>query len=321
MSVKKKGAELQKIQNLIDNAHELLEFELLETVNYEEKEYPIWSMSIGSKRDNVPVFGLFGGVHGLERVGSQVILSWFRSLNERLHWDVELQKSFENIRIVSIPIVNPYGVYHLKRSNGNGVDLMRNSPVEAKGTTMPLVGGHRISRYIPWYRGRAGSDMEIESQVLIKYCKDQFFNSPFAMTIDFHSGFGLKDRLWYPFAKSNEEFPKISYIKNMEKLFNNSLPYHIYTIEPQSNHYTTHGDLWDYIYEEFESQKSSNTFIPWTLEMGSWIWLKKNPWQIFSSQGLFNPMKRHRYERTMRRHYALIDYFSALSSNYKSWVI
>ena len=42
--------------------------------------------------------------------------------------------------------------------------------------------------------------------------------------------------------------------------------------------------------------------------MGSWIWVKKNPLQLFTKTGLFNPMKQHRMNRTLRRHVPLFDF-------------
>ncbi|MGZ3809736.1 MAG: zinc carboxypeptidase, partial [Bacteriovorax sp.] len=70
-----------------------------------------------------------------------------------------------------------------------------------------------------------------------------------------------------------------------------------------------------HLFLEFEKTQSQNIFIPWTLEMGSWIWLKKNPMQLFSKTGLFNPVAPHRYQRTMRRHYILIEFFTRLAQN------
>ena len=53
--------------------------------------------------------------------------------------------------------------------------------------------------------------------------------------------------------------------------------------------------------------------------MGSWNWVKKNPIQLISKQGVFNPMKSHRQKRTYRRHHLLLDFIShALISN-EAW--
>jgi hypothetical protein len=294
---------------------ELVQTEVQSIIHYKNETYPIYSFVIGSKDKNAPTIGLFGGVHGLERVGTQVVIGFLKSLIEQLQWDRALCESLKNYRIVSIPLINPVGMKHFMRSNGNGVDLMRNSPIEAiVGPRYKIFRGHRISNKLPWYRGAAGAAMELEAQTLIQFVSDEVFPSKFSMVIDFHSGFGMRDRLWYPFAKSTEAFPKINEVNSVIDLFTKTHPHHIYKIETQSDSYTTHGDLWDHMYE-----MAPNTFIPWTLEMGSWTWLKKNPLQLFSKLGLFNPVKGHRYQRTMRRHYVLIDFFARLIQNTESW--
>ncbi|CAH2929990.1 MAG: FIG011155: Zinc carboxypeptidase-related protein [uncultured Paraburkholderia sp.] len=47
-----------------------------------------------------------------------------------------------------------------------------------------------------------------------------------------------------------------------------------------------------------------------TLELGSWLWIKKNPRQLFSRQGFFNPVKAHRTARVLRRHANLLDFLA-----------
>ena len=39
------------------------------------------------------------------------------------------------------------------RCNGNGVDLMRNSPTRAGKDVSYLVGRQNFSRHLPWYMG------------------------------------------------------------------------------------------------------------------------------------------------------------------------
>lgn len=53
--------------------------------------YPIYSISMGSQAADVPVLAFIGGVHGVERIGTQVILAFFASLVQRLKWDDSLQ--------------------------------------------------------------------------------------------------------------------------------------------------------------------------------------------------------------------------------------
>lgn len=292
-------------------------FDTLGVIQCAGSEFPIRSVVLGTKDPSAPTLGLFGGVHGLERIGSQIIISFLNSLHHQLTWDKELRKSFENFRIVSIPVVNPGGLAQSSRCNPNGVDLMRNAPVEASGKTYPLVAGHRFSPKLPWYRGQKGV-LEKESQVLIDFVKKEMFTSVVSIALDVHSGFGMKDQIWYPFAKSKETFPLEKEALNLKGLLDCSYPKHIYKFEGQSDNYITHGDLWDYMFELHEGNK--NFFLPLTLELGSWSWIRKNPLQFFSKVGLFHPVKEHRHARIMRRHILFLDLLSRAVKNPETWI-
>lgn len=315
--------EIQKLLNLVEMADsDLISVSEHARISVKDKNFPIISFEIGCKDKDAPVLGLFGGVHGLERVGTNVVTSYLKSLFIQLKWDEDLRNMLKTSRIVAMPLINPGGMALGWRANPNGVDLMRNAPVEAQADKRPfLVGGHRISSKLPWFRGHKERGFEKESQVMIEYVQKEIFPSSMALTIDFHSGFGMKDRFWYPYAKTTAEFPSIKEVKSLKNLIDENLAHHIYTIEPQSINYTTHGDLWDYLYDNHrDSNLSGKNFIPWTLEMGSWNWVKKNPKQIFSALGLFNPIIDHRYDRVMRRHNALIELMFKATRN-TSWVV
>jgi hypothetical protein len=312
--------ELSTLYRVLELSEGLARIENLGTVSTRGIEFPIYSLVIGSEDRTKPVLGLFGGVHGLERIGSQCVLAYLESLFEQMKWDKNLRERFQSVRIACIPIINPLGMYFGSRSNFNGVDLMRNSPSIADKKPPFLIGGHRISKKLPWYRGPEGVPMEYEAQLVVDFVKKELFPSEAALILDVHSGFGIKDRLWYPYARTTSEFPQIKSVDHFVKILNRSHPNHVYLVEPQSVSYTTHGDLWDYIFdshvEEFGTQK---LFIPWTLEMGSWIWVKKNPFQLISGRGLFNPVKEHRYKRTLRRHMPLFDFFLRAALNHENW--
>ena len=47
--------------------------------------------------------------------------------------------------------------------------------------------------------------------------------------------------------------------------------------------------LWDYFYYQSRAQNQAH-FLPLTLEMGSWRWVKKSPRQLFNMAGLNVPM-------------------------------
>jgi hypothetical protein len=297
----------------------------LDTVEAQGHEFPIYSIEVGSQDPTVPVFGLFGGVHGLERVGTHVVLAYLESLFAQAEWDPDLKTRFEECRLVSIPLINPAGMYFGSRSNANGVDLMRNSPTKSENETPFLLGGHRYDSRLPWYMGPqevlSEDDMELESKLLVDYVRKQCFQAKACLTLDIHSGFGMKDRLWYPYAKTTAMFPRLPEVNNLERLLDHTYPHHIYSVEPQSESYTTHGDLWDYLFDahaELDPQRE-RPFIPWTLEIGSWLWIRKNPRQLFSALGPFNPIKIHRHRRTMRRHLPLLDFFLRSVKHYPSW--
>lgn len=315
--------ELYKLTQIHKFKDELVRFKTLGHTTYRNKEYPLIAVEIGPEDKTLPSLGLFGGVHGLEKIGTHVILSFLNSTFNKLAWDKDLQELFKTTRVLSIPIVNPAGMAYNMRSNGRGVDLMRNAPVDSDPQdSTPLISGHRIGPQLPWFRGRAGEEMEVEAKTLCDYVEAECFPSNCHLSIDFHSGFGMRDRFWYPFAKSKEEYPRIDEVKNIKALLDKTFPYHIYQVEPQSKVYTTHGDLWDYLFLKHQGQQDSppqNIFMPWTLEMGSWIWLKKNPAQVFNPMGLYNPIKEHRYERIMRRHLLLIDFLLRLTRNSEAW--
>lgn len=286
-------------------------------VKGQQQELPLVAISLGNQDPSAPVLGVFGGVHGLERIGSQVALALMKSLSELLLWDEMTKHALGKIRILFFPIINPFGVMHVKRSNPNGVDLMRNSPVEAEGKVPRLIGGHKIGPWLPWYRGQNG--VEPEAQAVIDFCREQFFQSKTVINIDFHSGFGVQDQIWFPYAKSREPFPHLPETYALLKNFERTYPHHFYKIEPQALNYTTHGDLWDYIYQLYCQQNPTGTYIPLCIEMGSWMWVRKNPLQLFSALGPYNPIKPHRQKRILRRHMTLFDFLIRSTFASENW--
>jgi len=73
--------------------------------------FPIFTGSIGASDPQAPVVGFFGGIHGLERIGTLVILHYMRALLFRLEWDELLHQQLEKVRLVFMPIVNPGGMW------------------------------------------------------------------------------------------------------------------------------------------------------------------------------------------------------------------
>lgn len=302
-----KFPELQQLERLIEQFGDRAQTQVIERIQYKNLEFPIHSITLGSTEPDVPVLAFFGGVHGLEKIGSEVILSFMQTICQLLDWDEEFLARLEKSRLVFVPIVNPVGVYLGTRSNGNGIDLMRNSPVEGVGATR-LYGGHRISPHLPWYRGDA-PNMEKEAQALCRVVKQEAFNSPLSIALDLHSGFGIKDRLWFSYASRKTPYPFIAETLALKELFDRCYRHHVYKIEPMCQEYVINGDLWDYLLDEFVQRSTDERlFIPLTLEMGSWLWLRKNPTHLFSRHGLFHPLLPHRLQRVFRRHFMLFDF-------------
>ncbi|MEQ1740048.1 MAG: M14 family zinc carboxypeptidase, partial [Methyloglobulus sp.] len=169
-----KFPELEQLERIIERLGDRAQSKVIERIPYKSLEFPIHCITLGSTEPDVPVLAFFGGVHGLEKIGSEVILSYMQTLCELLDWDEELSARLEKSRLIFVPIVNPVGVYLGTRSNGNGVDLMRNSPTEGVAATK-LYGGHRISPLLPWYRGDE-FNMEKEAQALCRVVDQHLFN-------------------------------------------------------------------------------------------------------------------------------------------------
>jgi Zinc carboxypeptidase len=280
--------------------------------------WPIYAISMGSTDPAAPAVGFFGGVHGLERIGAAVVIAYLQNVVNRLRWDTTLQRQLERMRLVFMPIVNPGGMCASTRANPRGVDLMRNAPVDARDRVPFMVGGQRVSAGLPWYRGPEGAPLEIESQALCDVVRSELLTRPFSLALDCHSGFGVSDRLWFPFAHTRKPIQHLAELHALEEIFLQAHSNHPYVMEPQSAQYLAHGDLWDHLYLEACSDPA-RTFLPLTLEMGSWLWVKKNPRQLFSRTGIFNPLIDHRQQRVLRRHLTLLDFLARAGCSHAQW--
>jgi hypothetical protein len=310
---------LDELARIIDKGGSHFETRTLCEVTCLGQRMPVQVVALGNPGLHVPVVGFFGGVHGLERIGAEVVLAYLRNLATRLKWDDILHRQLESVRLVFMPLVNPSGILRGTRANANGVDLMRNSPVESNEHVPWLIGGQRIGSRLPWYRGRAGQPMEVENQAVCEVIASEFLPRRFGLSVDCHSGFGVNDRIWFPYAHTRVPIGHLAELHALKDLFQETLCNYRYIFEPQSGQYLAHGDLWDHLYLRAQ-EHPEHVFLPMTLEMGSWTWVKKNPRQFFSLLGIFNPLIEHRQQRVLRRHLPLLEFFVRAACSYQRWL-
>ncbi len=271
------------------------------------QRYPIYLLEIGRRsafrRHTVSIIS---GVHGLETIGIRIHLDIIRCfLNPRsAHFSEALAAG--KLGIYSIPILNPAGVARESRANGQGVDLNRNSGIDAEGA-LAFFGGHRISPVLPYYRGKA---LQRESRALYRFLREHAWkNGRIHTALDIHSGYGAQNYLWWPYSFSKRRVPHAAVFEHMAAELAGRHP--MYRIEPMSLSYMTHGDLWDRALLEFEAAKQKgiiarkSLFLPLTLEIGTWQELRNNPMRMLKKQRIFNPPPQSR-KAYMREHRELI---------------
>ncbi|OYY95845.1 MAG: zinc carboxypeptidase [Hydrogenophilales bacterium 28-61-23] len=313
--------ELIDLNRLLDQVPDGFSVRVAHTVEVDGTALPIHVLALGNPDPNLPAIGYFGGIHGLERIGTRVLLVYLRGLLNRLKWDPLLHRQLETLRMVFVPLANPGGMWRNTRSNPDGVDLMRNAPLDALERVPFMLGGQRYSARLPWYRGPVDAPMQPESQVLARVVEEELGHRRFSLAMDCHSGFGVRDRIWFPYAHTTKPFPNLPEVHALKDLFEQSFPTHNYVIEPQSRQYLAHGDLWDHFYLQTRAGGGAErVFLPLTLEMGSWLWVKKNPRQLFSRQGLFNPRPGHRMHRILRQHLLWLDFLARAAGGWENWL-
>ena len=317
MSTPTRLPELDEIERLLAAGAPHLSGRIEEQVEVGSARLPVHVLTLGSDRADAPTIGVFGGVHGLERIGAEVVIAFVASLVARLRWDESLHHQLQSLRMVFMPLVNPGGLACGTRANPAGIDLMRNAPIEAREPVPYLIGGQRLSARLPWYQGEPGAPIQPEAQALCTVVERELTSRPFSLAIDCHSGFGLHDRLWFPFAHTRAPIDRLAEVHALKTLFDDAHPQHRYVFEPQSAQYLAHGDLWDHLYLR---NAGSSLFLPLTLEMGSWTWVRKNPRQLFSRQGIFNPLIAHRRSRVLRRHLVWLDFAARATHSWQRWV-
>ena len=311
--------ELADLERLARALGDVASLESLCDVSWEQASLPVRVLALGARRPEAPVFICVGGVHGLERIGAQVVLGFIETLVAAVRWDRAVSEMLEHVRLLFLPVLNPVGVMIGRRGNGHGVDLMRNAPVDADRWELPLklYRGQRLSRHLPWYRGRSDT-LEPESTALCQWVAREAANRPFVITLDVHSGFFGADRVWFPYARTRTLFPHIAEMMALKTLLDDTYPRHRYVVEPQATQYTTHGDLWDYIYDRYRVAQPEGIFLPLTLELGASAWLRKS-WRFHDKSAFFHPLEPRRTKRVLRRHIPLFEFLLRAVYSWERW--
>lgn len=311
--------EMVTLERTLAEAPVAVTSSVVDRVALGDLKLPIYRVDIGTGKPEAPAVLLVGGVHGLERIGTQVVMAWLGALLKRLAWDEQLTALLEKVHLTVLPILNPGGMYLNQRSNPGGVDLMRNAPITAQDRSAFLLGGQRLSRRLPWYTGDPGQGMEVENRALEAVIRELLPGRPFSVALDCHSGFGWQDQIWFPYAYRRRPMRRIAAVMALKLIWEQAYPNHDYRFEPQSRHYLTHGDLWDYFYKQI-NRDNAGVFLPLTLEMGSWRWIRKRPRQLFRLDGLFNPLVPHRHKRVLRTHLTWIDFLLNAAASHRNWL-
>jgi hypothetical protein len=161
--------------------------------------------------------------------------------------------------------------------------------------------------------------MEAENRAVCALVTEECQARPFSLTVDCHSGFGFNDRIWFPYAHTRAPIEHLPELYALKELLQETLCDHRYIFEPQSRQYLTHGDLWDHLYLR-SLDAPDRTFLPLTLEMGSWTWVRKHPRQLFSRLGIFNPLIEHRQHRVLRRHLPMLEFLVHAACSHRNWL-
>lgn len=318
---RKEFTEMTELESLIKGFGQNARTRVVAEVTYKDRTYPLHSVVLGSQDPTAPSVGFFAGAHGLEKIGSEVLLSHMRTVLELLNWDKQFQERLKHSRLVFMPLVNPIGIVNRTRSNGNGIDLMRNSPLDGDEPGGGVYRGHRVSPQLPWYRGKENAGLEVEIQAIYDVLEKEMLSSKIALAVDIHSGFGAVDRFWFPYAHSRKPFPYLAEAYSLKGLLDQTYPHNFYAFEPMSRQYTIHGCPWDHSFLENLKRPEHGFYVPFCLEMGSWNWLKKNPLQVFTKHGAFHPMQAHRRRRILRRHLSLFDFLHRAVLSPEAWLV
>jgi len=88
--LRSKLPELIELERILAESPAQFSAQVSAHVQVDSLELPIYRVDVGNAAEDRPALLLLGGVHGLERIGTQVVLAWLRNLSNRLRWDGHL---------------------------------------------------------------------------------------------------------------------------------------------------------------------------------------------------------------------------------------
>ncbi len=255
------------------------------------ERWPIYLLEVGKaaalKKHAVT---LVSGVHGLETIGIRIHLDIIKCLINPKSKFYSRDLADGKFGIYSLPILNPAGVARLTRANARGIDLNRNSGIQAE-KALPFFGGHHISGALPYYRGKT---KQRESRALFRFLAEHVWRrkKKIHAALDIHSGYGSDNFLWWPYSFSDRKVYQEKAFTSIATELKKNHPG--YRMEPMAASYQMHGDLWDHALLEFEKlqkgmKKKKSLFLPYTFELGTWHEIKKSPRRLFDREKIFNP--------------------------------
>lgn len=174
---------------------------------------------------------ILSNVHGNEYTSFFGLCRFLEDIANRSEEDYLLNYLRTRVRIVTIPIVNPWGFVNNNRRNSNGVDLNRNADYrwEEYNTSSSLEGQK-------YYKGTSPFS-EVESQY-VKQVVEDIRNDNFVASIDLHTitTIDAEKILYYPRFQSNDMNELARVVKNYKsELDNNRQIYSSSTVPTFSN--------------------------------------------------------------------------------------
>ncbi|MFY8042000.1 MAG: M14 family zinc carboxypeptidase, partial [Rhodoferax sp.] len=97
---------LTELERILQLAGDRVQARVVREVDCLGTTLPIYAITLGSTNPQAPAIGFFGGVHGLERIGAEVVMAYLQSIVMRLTWDHTLHHQLETLRMVFMPLVN-----------------------------------------------------------------------------------------------------------------------------------------------------------------------------------------------------------------------